>query len=161
MNALKTSSSDNTLVDTEEPKKAGPVYREDVPFLTEYNIKSFGRGIRGAVSIGGLLALRWHISKAESNGSSKHCPILYDAAKTIEGRWTRLEEEHGEGALLVEESQTIQLCLSDKTPASRHFNKPHLIENSKRLREIKGQEWWNCEHHFELLAAKLQTDNCS
>lgn len=122
------------------------------PVVVRYFTESFERGVRGAVEIGGLLALRWHISKAEANYSAKLRPELYETAKAIEKRWTSLENEHGEGALLVEESRTIQRCIANKNPASRHFQNPNLIENARRLRETKGREWWIREHHFDSLA---------
>lgn len=129
------------------------------PVVVRYFTESFERGIRGAVEIGGLLALRWHISKAESNQSSKLRPALYEAAKAIERRWTSLEEEHGEGALLVEESWIIQQCISDKNPASRHFQNPDLIDNARKLRMTKGQEWWDREHCLDVLAEVAQSDS--
>lgn len=120
--------------------------------------KRFVGSLNLAAEIGGLLALRWRIYREETLHPEDRSELL-PMAKLIEVRWTEIEAEHGEGSLLVEESETIQLCLSNPQPGSRHVTKPHLIENARHLRKIKGEAWWKQEHRLSSLAGLVGFEN--
>jgi hypothetical protein len=115
----------------------------------------FRKALEEIVECGGLLSLRWLIYREETKPRSVAAPSLMTLAKSIEARWTVLEAMHGEGSLLVAESDTIRLAASVK--GGRHGRKPQLLENAAMLRLVKGQEWWRHEHRLHSLAEAVQS----
>ncbi|MBY3483293.1 hypothetical protein [Rhizobium laguerreae] len=116
---------------------------------TQQLIGTFESAIVSAIEAGSLIALRWHLHQ-EEHRPVQDCPseLIPDARKIV-ARWSEIEGLHGEGSLIVEESKIIQYSLA--TPGNRHEKGPHLLENARNLRGLKGLDWWRREHQLHSL----------
>ena len=136
----------------------GQPERLDLRLLRFYS-DWFERGLPSAIEAGSLLSVQWLVFRQEKlhpADRSERLPL----AKLIEAKWLAIESEHGEGAMLVEESPTIVLILSEQDPESAFTRKPHLLKNARRLRDLKGAEWWRREHQLDWLAAEAGFRTC-
>ncbi|CAN7447828.1 hypothetical protein LJR098_004209 [Rhizobium sp. LjRoot98] len=118
-------------------------------------IETFETAIVSAIETGSLLTLRWHLHWEEQKVAVELQSNVIPDAKKIEARWIEIEKLHGEGSLLVEESRVVQYSLS--TPGGRHEREPHLLENARQLRNLKGPEWWQREHQLRSLLEEVRS----
>lgn len=123
--------------------------------MAKYIGSRFMHALKADIEFGGLNVLRWRIAREETLQSAEDHELL-PLAKQIEARWTVIEMEYGQGALLVEEDEIAQMLA---LPGGRFQKEPHLLENARRLRELKGQGWWTREHQLGSLAEELRSRN--
>lgn len=126
--------------------------------LRKYRMAQFGEGLVRAIEMGGLLSLDYLIGDEKERLESDQSELL-GPAMLISQRWNSLEREYGEGSLLAEDTPTIRAILMNPHPHSRHVTKPNLIENARKLREHKGEEWWRAEHCPKALLGKVGFHN--
>lgn len=132
--------------------------RLDPPLLRFYS-DWFEGGLPSAIDAGSLISVQWLVFRQEKLHPADRSGRL-PLAKMIEAKWLAIEREHGEGAMLVEDSPTIALILSEADPESAFTRKPHLLENARKLRDLKGAEWWMREHQLDWLAAEAGFRTC-
>lgn len=112
----------------------------------------FAAAVANALASGSVIALGWAIYHGESGTEAVPASQL-SLAKAIERRWREMENDNGEGALLVEDSEMIRLAAAVED--GRFSKKPQLLRNSERLRAKMGPYNWIREHQIDYLASVL------
>ncbi|AUW43878.1 hypothetical protein [Rhizobium leguminosarum] len=110
--------------------------------------RRFEADLKGDVELGSLRLIRWRISIEKNREKGISLGHLLSLAEKIESRWIAIKAQYGEGALLVEENNVSQMLTA---PGGRFATEPHLLENARVLRDLKGQEWWSREHRLDSL----------
>lgn len=105
-----------------------------------------------------MLLLRWQIYRQEAKLHPDDMSDFLPLARAILARWTKIEDEHGKDCLLVDQHETINWSPTNFGTFLGPTN-PKALENSWKLRMLKGQEWWEREHQLETLAATVQSES--
>lgn len=127
------------------------------PVKLRYYRNYFSDGLRLSVEGGSLLLLRWQIYREETKLHPYDMSELLPLARAIVSRWSKIEDEYGKDCLLVDRHETF-----DFNPATFGIflgpTNPKTLENSWKLRMLKGEEWWEREHQLETLAGMVQSE---
>ncbi len=128
------------------------------PVKLQFYTGWFSDGLRLSVEGGSLLLLRWQVFRQESKLHPDDMSAILPLARAILSRWTRIEDEHGKDCLLVDRHETVSF-----NPGTFGVflgpTDPKILENSWKLRQLMGEEWWEREHQLETLAATVEYES--
>lgn len=109
---------------------------------------TFERDVAIILSAGCLETFQWTIDfQTETCTNLRPDARILERCQRIANQWAMIEQEHGEGCMLVEENSTIQKVLKNKN--SLLNENPTILQNSRQLRALKGEDWWLEKHRYQ------------